>query len=230
MTTTISTWARCWPNCWSQRGCTVEFVTPSAKVAEWTDNTLEQRLIQSRLMGLGVRLHLSHAPVRIGAGGATLACTYTGAPREVEGDAVVMVTSRLAVDGLWQALKARQPDWAAAGIASIEAIGDADAPAPIAWATYAGRRYAEELDMPDRGDALSFRREITELMGGVEAHIARHHAARSKRCTRPEKRGDLVEAPPGRCRKRASALAMGCQPTRRLGNPSRNGGLQGGVG
>ena len=39
---------------------------------------------------------------------------------------------------------------------SVKLIGDAAAPGPIAWATYAGRRYAEELDEPDRGDALSF--------------------------------------------------------------------------
>ncbi len=48
---------------------------------------------------------------------------------------------------------------------SVKLIGDAVAPGPIAWAIYAGRRYAEELDEPDRGDALSFQHEITELSG-----------------------------------------------------------------
>ncbi len=146
------------------RGCTVEFVTPSAKVAEWTENTLEQRFIQTRLMELGVTLHLSHAPVEIGPGGARLACTYTGRARDIAADAVVLVTSRIAEDGLYQALKAREADWAEAGIASVKAIGDADAPGPIAWATYAGRRYAEEMDAPDPGDALPFRREIAALL------------------------------------------------------------------
>jgi dimethylamine/trimethylamine dehydrogenase len=147
------------------RGCEVEFVTPSAKVAEWTENTLEQRFIQTRLMEKGVRLHLSHAPLAFGTGGARIGCTYTGAERDVAADAAVLVTSRVAVDGLYQSLKAREADWAAAGIASVSAIGDADAPGPIAWATYAGRRYAEELDAPDIGDALPFRREIAELLG-----------------------------------------------------------------
>jgi dimethylamine/trimethylamine dehydrogenase len=73
-----------------------------------------------------------------------------------------MVTSRIPDDGLYHALRAQ--DWQGAGIASIKLIGDAAAPGPIAWATYAGRRYAEELDAPDRGDALSFRREIADLM------------------------------------------------------------------
>ena len=46
-------------------------------------------------------------------------------------------------------------------------IGDAQAPGPIAWATYAGRRYAEGIDAPDRGDALSFRREVAGLDPGA---------------------------------------------------------------
>jgi dimethylamine/trimethylamine dehydrogenase len=147
------------------RGCAVEFVTPAAKVAEWTENTLEQRFIQTRLMERGVRLHLSHAPVAFGAGGVRLACTYTGREREVAADAAVLVSSRLAEDGLYRELKAREAEWAAAGIATVTAIGDADAPGPIAWATYAGRRYGEEIDAPGIGDALPFRREITELQG-----------------------------------------------------------------
>jgi dimethylamine/trimethylamine dehydrogenase len=73
-----------------------------------------------------------------------------------------MVTSRVPRDGLFHAVRAL--DWAGAGIRSVKLIGDAAAPGPIAWATYAGRRYAEELDEPDRGDALSFRREIAELL------------------------------------------------------------------
>jgi dimethylamine/trimethylamine dehydrogenase len=73
-----------------------------------------------------------------------------------------MVTARIPEDALFHDLKAR--DWKGAGIASLKLIGDAAAPGPIAWATYAGRRYAEELDQPDIGDALSFRREIAALL------------------------------------------------------------------
>jgi dimethylamine/trimethylamine dehydrogenase len=50
-----------------------------------------------------------------------------------------------------------------AGIRTVRAFGDAEAPGPIAWATYAGHRYARELDEPDIGDDLPFRREIAEL-------------------------------------------------------------------
>lgn len=144
------------------RGCQVDLVTPATKVAEWTENTLEQGVIMRRLLSLGVTVIPSKAPAAIAAGEVTLECTWTGDRSATPADAVVMVTSRLPNDGLYQELKAR--DWRAAGILSLKLIGDAAAPGPIAWATYAGRRYAEELDAPDRGDALSFRREIAELL------------------------------------------------------------------
>ena len=146
------------------RGCQVDFVTPATKVAEWTVNTLEQHRIQTRLLDLGVTLHLSQAPQQIHARAVTLACTYTARESRLAADAVVMVTSRRPDDALYHAILARKGDWQAAGIQSVKLIGDAAAPGPIAWATYAGRRYAEELDAPDNGDALSFRREIAELL------------------------------------------------------------------
>ena len=75
-----------------------------------------------------------------------------------------MVTSRIPHDGLYHGLRARTTEWQNAGIATVKLIGDAAAPGPIAWATYAGRRFAEELDMPDdRGDTPAFRREVAAL-------------------------------------------------------------------
>jgi dimethylamine/trimethylamine dehydrogenase len=45
----------------------------------------------------------------------------------------------------------------------VKVIGDACAPGPIAYAVYAGHRYARELDTPDIGDAVPFKRELTAL-------------------------------------------------------------------
>jgi dimethylamine/trimethylamine dehydrogenase len=73
------------------------------------------------------------------------------------------VTARLPDDQLYLDLKAREADWADAGIASVNVIGDACAPGPIAYAVYAGHRYARELDAPDIGDAVPFKRELTGL-------------------------------------------------------------------
>ena len=143
------------------RGCRVDFVTPATKVAEWTENTLEQASIHRRMLEIAVSLHLSQAPERITSNSVALACTYTGREVTLPCDAVLLVTSRLPNATLYHDLMAHRSDWGT--IQSIKLIGDAAAPGPIAWATYAGRRYAEELDEPDRGDALSFRREIAEL-------------------------------------------------------------------
>jgi dimethylamine/trimethylamine dehydrogenase len=144
------------------RGCRVDFVTPAVKVAEWTDNTLEQGTIMRRLLEIGIDIHLSKAPEAIGAQEITLGCTWTGRQTALAADAVVMVTSRTPDDALFHATRAL--DWQGAGIRSLKLIGDAAAPGPIAWATYAGRAWAEALDEPDRGDALPFRREIAALM------------------------------------------------------------------
>ena len=143
------------------RGCTVDFVTPATKVAEWTENTLEQAIIQRKMLEIGVTIHCSKAPEAIGAGAVSLGCTWTGRETTLAAEAVLMVTSRIPNDALYHALMARRDEWG--DIQTVRLIGDAAAPGPIAWATYAGRRYAEELDEPDRGDALSFRREIAEL-------------------------------------------------------------------
>ena len=147
------------------KGCKVDFVTPAVKVAEGTDNTLEQGTIMRRLMEIGVEIHLSKAPEAIGTKEVTLGCTWKGRQAALPAEAVVMVTSRNADDALFQATRAL--DWQGAGIASLQLIGDAAAAGPIAWATYAGRRWAEELDMPDRGDDLAFQREIAELRPGA---------------------------------------------------------------
>lgn len=147
----------------AQQGTKVTLVTPSAYVSDWTRNTLEQAAIHRRLVELGVEIVLNRTITRIAAGGAITGCVYTGALQDITADAVVLVTSRNQDDGVWRELKARQAEWASNGIRSIKVIGDAEAPGPIAWATYAGHRFARELDEPDIGDALPFRREVTAL-------------------------------------------------------------------
>ncbi len=146
-------------------GCTVSLVTPSVKVSEWATNTLEQGFIQQRLLTAGVDVRVTRALVSAGRGEVVIACTYTGREERVACDAVLMVTARLPVDGLQQSLLAVKAQWADAGIETVAAIGDAEAPSSaIAWSTYAGHRYAEELDEPERGGVLPFRREIAELL------------------------------------------------------------------
>ncbi|RWL43649.1 MAG: NADH:flavin oxidoreductase [Mesorhizobium sp.] len=147
----------------ARQGARVNLVTPSAYVSDWTRNTLEQGAIHRHLAELGVDIVLNRTVTSIVSGGVVTACVYTGARQELAADAVVLVTSRNQDDAVWRALKARESEWAGNGIRSIKVIGDAEAPGPIAWATYAGHRFARQLDEPDIGDALPFRREVAAL-------------------------------------------------------------------
>lgn len=148
-----------------QNGASVTLVTPAAFVSEWTNNTLEQATIHRKLVEMGVEIQLNRAVSAISKCSVSTECTFTGRTSELQADAVVLVTCRAPNDDLWNALKDRRSDWQRAGIKSIKVIGDAEAPGPIAWATYAGHRYARKLDEPDIGDALPFRREIAALAG-----------------------------------------------------------------
>jgi dimethylamine/trimethylamine dehydrogenase len=147
----------------ASNGALVSLVTPSAYVSDWTVNTLEQHTIHRRLAQMGVQIVLNRGVVEIGADHVVTNCTYTDQLTPVACDAVVLVSSRIETNGVYRALKDRQVEWADAGIKTVQIIGDANAPGPIAWATYAGHRYARELDGDDIGDALPFRREIAEL-------------------------------------------------------------------
>ena len=146
-----------------QGGREVVLVTPAADVSNWTHNTLEQKQIQTRLLDLGVDIRPHRSVSAIAAGAVETACVFTGRREETPCDGVVLVTARLPEDGLYLELKAREETWAAAGIRSVRVLGDAGAPGTIAMAVYAGHRYGEELDGPDIGDAVPFRRELTEL-------------------------------------------------------------------
>lgn len=147
----------------ARQGTKVTLVTPSAYVSDWTRNTLEQGAIHRRLVELGVDIVLNRTVTSVASGGVVTACVYTGAKQDLAADAAVLVTSRNQDDAVWRELKSRENEWADSGIRSIKVIGDAEAPGPIAWATYAGHRFARELDEPDIGDALPFRREVAAL-------------------------------------------------------------------
>lgn len=144
-------------------GAQVTLVTPSAYVSDWARNTLEQPAIHSRLLAAGVTIVLNRGVARIGADHVETNCAYTDAREPMACDAVVMVASRIAETAVYDALLTQKDAWADHGVKSIALIGDAAAPGPIAWATYAGHRFAREIDATPIGDALPFRREVTEL-------------------------------------------------------------------
>ena len=144
-------------------GADVTLVTPAARVSEWTVNTLEQEAIHQRLASLNVEIQLNRFVSGIDGDEVLIECVFSGAVSRLQAESIVLVTCRMQNDTIWNTLRDRESDWGKFGVKSIKAIGDAEAPGPIAWATYAGHRYARELDEPDIGDALPFRREVTAL-------------------------------------------------------------------
>ncbi len=146
-------------------GNEVTLVTTAAEVANFTIHTLEQERVQTRILELGIAI-LAHTNLaRIEAGRVELACVFTGRRREIEAGAVIMVTSRLPQEGLYQALVAETAKREAAGIESVRAIGDCHAPYTIAAAVHDGHLAAREVDAdPPENPDVPFRREhlITE--------------------------------------------------------------------
>ncbi len=148
----------------AEKGYAVTYATPASEASTWTRNTMEQHFIQKRLLEKGVLIRSFLALEKVGAGEVHMACTFTAKQERLAADAVVMVTARLPNEALALDLFARKAEWADAGIEAVTTIGDALAPATIAHATYAGRRYAEDLDQPPLAEGqLPFRREITGL-------------------------------------------------------------------
>ena len=144
-------------------GHAVTLVTTAAEVSSWTQHTLEQHRIQARILELGIDVVTAHNVASIGAGDLELACVYTNTRRSVALASLVMVTSRRPRNDLYLALSANPAKLAAAGIASLSAIGDCSTPSTIAAAVYDGYRAACELDAPPVDADLPFRREHIAL-------------------------------------------------------------------
>jgi dimethylamine/trimethylamine dehydrogenase len=136
-----------------ETGAPVAYVTAEDSVADWAGNTSERWRIRTRLMEAGVEIVTAHSLTRFNGRTATLECEYTGALREVAATGAVMVGQRLQNDALYHAILATAGGDASALPFSLTRIGDCDAPAIIAAATYAGHRYAMELDAAVDRDA-----------------------------------------------------------------------------
>ena len=77
---------------------------------------------------------------------ATLSGRYAGEVRELEAATLAVVGAREPEDALYRTLAARAQDLRAAGIRTLQKIGDCDVPGAVVHATYAGHRLAREFD------------------------------------------------------------------------------------
>ncbi|WPE23883.1 NAD(P)-binding protein [Shinella zoogloeoides] len=143
----------------ARAGRAVTFVTPESQVSPWSQHTLEQGRVQKRLIEVGVRIVTAKALAGRSKDRLDLACIYSDRIETIDCATLVPVTARLPDETLWLELKAREAEWADAGIRSVTRLGDCLAPGLIAAAVYSGHQYARSYQTePDR-DAVPFRRE-----------------------------------------------------------------------
>lgn len=129
-----------------QAGNDVIYLTPESKVSTWSVNNAEQPRVHRRLVELNIEIILNHGLDSFDGETATLGCNFTRQQYEVKADNIVMVTCRNPQDKLYyNVLDAIENN--RDGIPkTVKRIGDAEAPSIIAAATFAGHKYARELD------------------------------------------------------------------------------------
>jgi dimethylamine/trimethylamine dehydrogenase len=132
-----------------KEGHEVTYVIPASEVAPYLALTMEQHKVIARLMELGVRIERLKSLRAVHADRVEFACVHGGPGLELPLGTVVVLTSKLPNDQLYQDLLAREADWSGAGIKSVSRIGDCEAPSIIAAAVHAGHRWARELDATD---------------------------------------------------------------------------------
>ena len=78
---------------------------------------------------------------------ALLGCSYTGQQHNVWVDNIVVVTSRTAEDQLYHGVLQAIENKSLGAPKTVKRIGDAEAPAIIAAAIFAGHKYARDMDV-----------------------------------------------------------------------------------
>ncbi len=146
-----------------EQGHDVVLVTPGLDVANWTHYTLEQELIERRLVELGVEILARHDFKAIAADHVDIVNALTGQVFQRACGSVVMVTARLPNDALYHELVALAE--AGTEVPRLSRIGDCYGPGTIAAAVYAGHRYAREYDVEIDPDKVPFERELHVLTG-----------------------------------------------------------------
>jgi dimethylamine/trimethylamine dehydrogenase len=127
-------------------GLEVTLVTPDNQVSPWAENTGEGWRVPGHLMGLGIRLVTAHELSWFDGAAVTLACAHSGREKVLPASGLVLVGQRAPVDDLYTTLRYAADGSHADLPFTLARIGDCEAPAIIAAATYAGHRYARELD------------------------------------------------------------------------------------
>jgi dimethylamine/trimethylamine dehydrogenase len=133
----------------AKQGLQVSYATPAGHASAWTIMTNEQPFVHQALHEHNVAITTQALLQGFDGEQAQLANIFTSVPSTVAAKSVVIVGLRLPNSDLYQALIARQEEFEAAGIKSVDCIGDAFAAGALVHAVYSGHSYARALD----GDA-----------------------------------------------------------------------------
>jgi dimethylamine/trimethylamine dehydrogenase len=132
----------------AEAGNTVSYVTPAGHASAWTIMTNELPRVHQALSRRGVGVTTLSRVIGFDGEHATLAQLFTAEESRIACRNLVIVGLRRPEDALYHALMARQNAFGAAGIKSVQRVGDALAPGAIVHAVHAGHRYARALDEP----------------------------------------------------------------------------------
>jgi dimethylamine/trimethylamine dehydrogenase len=138
----------------SAQGLEVSYATPAGHASAWTFMTNEQPFVHQALGRRGIDITTMVLLKSFDAGQARFENIFTGAAVERPFGSVVIVGHREPRDELYRDLLAREPEWADAGIRSVDRVGDALAPGAIVHAVYSGHEYAQQLDCERAGGFL----------------------------------------------------------------------------
>ena len=139
-------------------GFAVELVTSLPVVAPLCEHTLEQELLCERLdeLGVGQRAQTTVGSIEPG----TVSCADGfGHPLDIEADGIVLVTQRVADDGLYRELSADPGALERERIEGLFRIGDGASPRLLADVIFDGHRLAREIDSAHPAVPLPHRQE-----------------------------------------------------------------------
>ncbi|MEI9987200.1 MAG: FAD-dependent oxidoreductase [Aliidongia sp.] len=139
------------------RGHEVTYVTSAGHASAWTFMTNELPRVYQALARRGVAVRTVETVTGFDGETVQLAQLFTGVASTLPCRSLVLVGLRRSSDALYRALAADPAALAKAGIRSLSAIGDAEAPGAIAHAVHAGHKYAREFDAG--AEAAIYRRD-----------------------------------------------------------------------
>lgn len=127
------------------QGIAVSYVTPAGQASAWTIMTNELPMVHRALSKRRVPVTTLHLLKSFDGETATLAHLFTGEESRMACRSVLIVGLRMPRGELRDALAARAGEISAAGIRSVDLIGDTLAPGAIAHAVHSGHKLAREI-------------------------------------------------------------------------------------